>query len=85
MVEKSVEIVHQFARELRPAVLDDLGLIPALQAFMKSFTKQTGVRTSLTAFAGWNNWTRPGARCSFASPRKRSPMWPAMPRPAGWK
>ena len=38
LVEKSVDIVHQFARELRPAVLDDLGLIPALHSFMKNFT-----------------------------------------------
>src|SRR5438309_7134539 len=29
LVEKSVNIVHRFARELRPTVLDDLGLIPA--------------------------------------------------------
>ena len=50
-VEKSVDIVHQFARELRPPVLDDLGLIPALHTFMKSFTTRTGVRTRLTAFA----------------------------------
>ena len=52
LVEKSVNIVHQFARELRPAVLDDLGLIPALHSFMKNFTARTGVRTRLTAFAG---------------------------------
>ena len=52
LVEKSVNIVHQFARELRPAVLDDLGLIPALHSFMKHFTERTGVRTHLTAFAG---------------------------------
>ncbi len=51
LVEKSVDIVHRFARELRPTVLDDLGLIPALHSFMKSFTKRTGVRASLTAFA----------------------------------
>ena len=51
LVEKSVDIVHRFARELRPTVLDDLGLIPALHSFMKSFAKRTGVRTSLTAFA----------------------------------
>jgi signal transduction histidine kinase len=51
LVEKSVDIVHQFARELRPAVLDDLGLIPALHSFMKSFTTRTGVRTHLTTFA----------------------------------
>ena len=51
LVEKSVDIVHRFARELRPAVLDDLGLIPALHSFMKNFAARTGVRTSLTAFA----------------------------------
>jgi signal transduction histidine kinase len=51
LVEKSVDIVHQFARELRPAVLDDLGLIPALHSSMKNFTARTGVRTHLTAFA----------------------------------
>jgi hypothetical protein len=37
LVEKSVDIVHRFARELRPAVLDDLGLIPALHSFVKDF------------------------------------------------
>lgn len=52
LVEKSVDKVHRFARELRPAVLDDLGLIPALHSFMKGFTKETGIKVSLTAFAG---------------------------------
>jgi len=44
LVEKSVAAVHQFARELRPAMLDDLGLIPTLLAFMKEFGKRTGLR-----------------------------------------
>jgi len=51
LVEHSVNIVHQFARELRPTVLDDLGLIPALHTFLKSFREQTGLRVSLSAFA----------------------------------
>lgn len=51
LVVKSVDIVHRFARELRPAMLDHLGLIPALHSFMKSFSKETGIRVSLTAFA----------------------------------
>jgi signal transduction histidine kinase len=50
LVEKSVDIVHRFARDLRPTVLDDLGLIPALHSFMKNFTRRTGVRASLAAF-----------------------------------
>ncbi|MCE0499150.1 MAG: histidine kinase [Methylacidiphilales bacterium] len=52
LVEKSVDIVHRFARELRPTVLDDLGLIPALQSFIKDFTKRTKIRVQFTAFAG---------------------------------
>ncbi|CAN5841199.1 hypothetical protein BH11VER1_BH11VER1_37550 [soil metagenome] len=52
LVEQSVEIVHRFARELRPTVLDDLGLIPALQAFMKGYMEETGIRVSLKCFAG---------------------------------
>ena len=51
LVEKSVEIVHRFARDLRPTLLDDLGLIPALHSFMKDFTKRTGIRIHLTAFS----------------------------------
>jgi len=51
LVERSVNIVHRFARELRPTVLDDLGLIPALHTFMKGFREQTGIRVSLSAFA----------------------------------
>jgi signal transduction histidine kinase len=50
LVEKSVNIVHRFARELRPTVLDDLGLIPALHSFMKEFAKRTGIHIHFTAF-----------------------------------
>jgi len=52
LVERSVERVHQFARELRPAVLDDLGLIPALHACLKQFTGESGVKTRLVGFTG---------------------------------
>jgi signal transduction histidine kinase len=51
LVQKSVNIVHDFACQLRPALLDDLGLIPALHSFMKNFIDGTGVRAHLTAFA----------------------------------
>lgn len=51
LIEKSVDNVHRFARELRPAVLDDLGLIPALHAFLKSYGKDKGIHVSLTACA----------------------------------
>ncbi len=54
LVAKSVDIVHQFARELRPTSLDDLGLVATLHAFMKDFTKRTGIRVHFTTFtSGW--------------------------------
>jgi signal transduction histidine kinase len=52
LVVKSVDIVHRFARELRPSVLDDLGLIPALQSYMNGYMKETGIRCTLKVFAG---------------------------------
>lgn len=52
LIEKSVDIVHRFARDLRPAVLDDLGLIPALQSHARIFAKQNRIPVVLTAFAG---------------------------------
>jgi signal transduction histidine kinase len=54
LVDKSLAMVHRFAVELRPTVLDDLGLIPALHTFMKDFMKRTGVRARLTAYAAVN-------------------------------
>jgi signal transduction histidine kinase len=52
LVENSVNAVHQFARELRPAVLDDLGLIPALHAFSKSLAARKKIDIQMTAFDG---------------------------------
>ena len=51
LVERSMNSVHQFARQLRPPLLDDLGLIPALRSSMKEFTKRTRVPIQFTAFA----------------------------------
>jgi signal transduction histidine kinase len=52
LVERSLNIVHRFARGLRPTMLDDLGLIPTLHAYMKSLTRQTGLQIRFTAYAG---------------------------------
>jgi len=59
LVEKSVDIVHRFARELRPALLDDLGLVPAVHAYLKGFAAETGIRVNLTAFKGEEQLTPP--------------------------
>ena len=52
LVLKSVEIVHRFARDLRPTVLDDLGLIPALQSYLKVVREETGLKIDLATFSG---------------------------------
>ena len=47
LLERTMETVHCFARELRPAMLDHLGLQSALRAHILVFTRQTGIRTEL--------------------------------------
>jgi PAS domain S-box-containing protein len=51
LVAKSVDIVHRFARQLRPPSLDDLGLIVSLHSLMKEFGKRSGLRVHFTTFA----------------------------------
>lgn len=52
LVESSVKAVHRFARQLRPAALDDLGLIPALHAYCKALATRRKMKIELTAFRG---------------------------------
>jgi signal transduction histidine kinase len=57
LVENSVSAVHRFARELRPAVLDDLGLIPALHAYSQNLAERKKIRIQMTAFRGVEDLT----------------------------
>lgn len=41
MIIDSVDIIHRFARDLRPMVLDNLGLAAALQSYIKEVHKRT--------------------------------------------
>ena len=50
LVEKSVNVVHQFAGQLRPPALDDLGLFPALHSYTVDFAEQTGLSIRFTSF-----------------------------------
>ena len=49
LLEGTMETVHRFARELRPAMLDELGLLPALRSHVKNFSEHTGLRVHLNA------------------------------------
>ena len=66
LVENSVNAVHSFARELRPAVLDDLGLIPALHAYCKSLAARKKLKIQLTAFGAVEKLRATSAPCCSA-------------------
>lgn len=51
LVNRSVEIIHRFARELRPAMLDNLGLNPALRAYLQLHGKRAGIPVEFTTVA----------------------------------
>jgi PAS domain S-box-containing protein len=52
LLQESAEHVHEFARELRPASLDDLGLIPALAAYLRAFRQRRDFQIEFAAFEG---------------------------------
>jgi PAS domain S-box-containing protein len=52
LVDQAVQTVHQYARDLRPAMLDDLGLIPTLHSYLNDFSKRTGLKVKFKAAAG---------------------------------
>lgn len=49
LVEQSVRIVHDYARELRPAMLDQLGLIPTLRTYIDEIPKRKGRQIDFSA------------------------------------
>jgi two-component system sensor histidine kinase UhpB len=46
LAAQAMEELLRLARSLRPAVLDDHGLMPALHTQVRDFTEQTGIRAS---------------------------------------
>ena len=49
LIEQSIDTVHRFARDLRPAMLDDLGIIPSLMTYTQEFSKHNHITVSVTA------------------------------------
>lgn len=49
LIEESVSAVRNMALLLRPSMLDDLGLVPALQWQAREISKRTGLHVKLTA------------------------------------
>jgi len=70
LVEESVRTVHKFARDLRPAMLDDLGLIPALRSLVDDMARQRGLRSSLRPSWESRPSTTSRRRCSSGLHRR---------------
>jgi signal transduction histidine kinase len=49
LIEDSLNVVRNMALLLRPSMLDDLGLVPALQWQAREVSKRTGLRVKVTA------------------------------------
>jgi PAS domain S-box-containing protein len=49
MLDASVASTRRIAADLRPLVLDDLGLVPAIEWLVQNFTQRTGVACTMDA------------------------------------
>jgi signal transduction histidine kinase len=49
LLQQTMQSVHHFARELRPAMLDELGLLPALRSQLRAFAERTGLQVHFCA------------------------------------
>jgi len=49
MIDKTIITIRRIASELRPSVLDDLGLLPALEWLSIDFEKRSGIKTKFVS------------------------------------
>lgn len=49
LVDDGIGSIRNVTRDLRPALLDDLGLLPALKALVAEYSRQIGIRLHLSA------------------------------------
>lgn len=47
LMDTTVKTVRKISSELRPSLLDDMGLLPAIEWYLKEFEKRTSVKTYL--------------------------------------
>jgi len=52
MINTIVATVRKISSELRPSMLDDLGLVAALEWYSRDFVKRTGIKTSFNSSVG---------------------------------
>ncbi len=47
LVQNTIKDVQEFSFSLRPMILDDLGLIPAMQIYAKNYNTRTGIKVNI--------------------------------------
>ena len=60
LTAQAMEEVKNMALELRPAVLDDLGLVPAIRAYLERYEYTYGIRTKLILSGGEQRYSSEG-------------------------
>ena len=48
-IDSTIQTVRRIATELRPGILDDLGLVPAIEWQAQEFQKRTGIKCKVTS------------------------------------
>jgi PAS domain S-box-containing protein len=49
LIDNTLEATRRISAELRPLILDDLGLVPAIESVIEGFVERTGVHVDLAA------------------------------------
>ncbi|MEE9190157.1 MAG: ATP-binding protein [Candidatus Neomarinimicrobiota bacterium] len=55
LVKKTIDEIQRFSADLRPAILDDLGLVPACKNYIEDFRNRTGIKMSVKIHDGIKN------------------------------
>ena len=85
LIDTGIRSIRSVTNDLRPSLLDDLGLLPALRSLVADFSERSGIRTGLAVptTSPAHSRAKPSWRCSVRS-RRRCPMCCAMHRRARW-
>lgn len=65
LVDSTVASVRRLAHDLRPAMLDDLGLVPAIEHLLHEFSQRTGIVVGLDASTGEIEFREPLATAVY--------------------
>jgi signal transduction histidine kinase len=49
LIDTGIQSIRSVTNDLRPSLLDDLGLLPALRSLVSDFSERSGIRTGLAA------------------------------------